>query len=54
MNLLRDPISPLQCSPYSSTAPRLVTTSGLSLAGIVSAFWGLLAGVVTLLVLRRT
>ena len=32
----------------------LVTASGLSLAGIGSAFWGLLAGAVTLLVLRRT
>lgn len=32
----------------------LVTASGLSLVGIGSAFWGLLAGVVTLLVLRRT
>ena len=32
----------------------LVTASGLSLAGIGSAFWGLLAGVGTLLVLRRT
>lgn len=32
----------------------LVTASGLSLAGIGSAFWGLLAGVATLLVLRRT
>lgn len=32
----------------------LVTASGLSLAGIGSAFWGLLAGVVTLMVLRRT
>ncbi len=32
----------------------LVTASGLSLAGVGSAFWGLLAGVVTLLVLRRT
>lgn len=32
----------------------LVTASGLSLAGIGSAFWGLLAGVVTLRVLRRT
>ena len=31
----------------------LVTASGLSLAGIGSAIWGLLAGVVTLLVLRR-
>ncbi|MBD9480675.1 benzoate/H(+) symporter BenE family transporter [Pseudoxanthomonas sp. PXM02] len=31
----------------------LVTASGLSLAGIGSAFWGLVAGVVTLLVLRR-
>ena len=31
----------------------LVTASGLSLAGIGSAFWGLLAGVVTLLVLRH-
>lgn len=31
----------------------LVTASGLSLAGIGSAFWGLLAGVVTRLVLRR-
>ena len=31
----------------------LVTASDLSLAGIGSAFWGLLAGVVTLLVLRR-
>ena len=31
----------------------LVTASGLSLAGIGSAFWGLLAGVVTVLVLRR-
>ena len=31
----------------------LVTASGLSLAGSGSAFWGLLAGVVTLLVLRR-
>ena len=30
----------------------LVTASGLSLAGIGSAFWGLLAGVLTLLVLR--
>lgn len=32
----------------------LVTASGLSLVGIGSTFWGLLAGVVTLLVLRRT
>ncbi|MEI2796503.1 benzoate/H(+) symporter BenE family transporter [Pseudoxanthomonas sp. F11] len=32
----------------------LVTASGLSLAGIGSAFWGLLAGVMTLMVLRRT
>ncbi|MBL8257426.1 MAG: benzoate/H(+) symporter BenE family transporter [Pseudoxanthomonas mexicana] len=32
----------------------LVTASGLSLAGIGSAFWGLVAGVVTLLVLRRS
>lgn len=31
----------------------LVTASGLSLAGVGSAFWGLLAGVVALLVLRR-
>jgi len=31
----------------------LVTASGLSLAGIGSAFWGLVAGVVTLLALRR-
>ena len=31
----------------------LVTASGLSAAGIGSAFWGLLAGVVALLVLRR-
>ncbi|WP_334179647.1 benzoate/H(+) symporter BenE family transporter [Pseudoxanthomonas sp.] len=31
----------------------LVTASGLTLAGIGSAFWGLVAGVVTLLVLRR-
>ena len=31
----------------------LVTASGLTMAGIGSAFWGLLAGVVTLLVLRR-
>ena len=31
----------------------LVTASGLSLAGIGSAFWGLLAGVATLLVWRR-
>ncbi|HEV7272471.1 benzoate/H(+) symporter BenE family transporter [Pseudoxanthomonas sp.] len=31
----------------------LVTASGLSLAGIGAAFWGLVAGVVTLLVLRR-
>lgn len=31
----------------------LVTASGLSLAGIGSAFWGLVAGVITLLVLRR-
>ncbi len=31
----------------------LVTASGLSLAGIGSAFWGLVAGVLTLLVLRR-
>lgn len=31
----------------------LVTASGLTLAGIGSAFWGLLAGVVTLLVVRR-
>ncbi|MBA3928613.1 MAG: hypothetical protein C0521_03380 [Xanthomonas sp.] len=32
----------------------LVTASGLSLGGIGSAFWGLVAGVVTLLVLRRS
>lgn len=32
----------------------LVTASGLSFAGIGSAFWGLLAGVMTLMVLRRT
>lgn len=31
----------------------VVTASGLTLAGIGSAFWGLVAGVVTLLVLRR-
>ncbi|WP_313402032.1 benzoate/H(+) symporter BenE family transporter [Stenotrophomonas sp.] len=31
----------------------LVTASGLSLAGIGSAFWGLVAGVITLLALRR-
>ena len=31
----------------------LVTASGVSLAGIGSAFWGLLAGVAVLLVLRR-
>src|SRR5690606_25713496 len=31
----------------------LVTASGLSLGGIGSAFWGLVAGVVTLLALRR-
>ena len=31
----------------------LVTASGLSLGGIGSAFWGLVAGVVTLLVLRH-
>jgi len=31
----------------------LVTASGLSMAGIGSAFWGLVAGVVALLVLRR-
>lgn len=31
----------------------LVTASGLSLASIGSAFWGLVAGVLTLLVLRR-
>ncbi|KRA54213.1 hypothetical protein ASD77_06215 [Pseudoxanthomonas sp. Root65] len=31
----------------------LVTASGLSLGGIGAAFWGLVAGVVTLLVLRR-
>ena len=31
----------------------LVTASGLSMAGIGSAFWGLVAGVITLLVLRR-
>ncbi len=31
----------------------LVTASGLSLGGIGSAFWGLVAGVITLLVLRR-
>jgi benzoate membrane transport protein len=31
----------------------LMTASGLSLFGIGSAFWGLVAGVVTLLVLRR-
>jgi len=30
----------------------LVTASGLTLFGIGSAFWGLLAGVLTLLVLR--
>lgn len=32
----------------------LVTASGISIAGIGSAFWGLVAGVVTLLVLRRS
>ncbi|KRG72006.1 benzoate/H(+) symporter BenE family transporter [Pseudoxanthomonas dokdonensis] len=32
----------------------LVTASGLSLAGIGSAFWGLLAGVAALLMLRRS
>ncbi len=31
----------------------LVTASGLSMAGIGSAFWGLAAGVLTLLILRR-
>jgi benzoate membrane transport protein len=31
----------------------LVTASGLSMAGIGSAFWGLVAGAVTLLALRR-
>ena len=31
----------------------LVTASGLSAAGIGSAFWGLVAGAVTLLALRR-
>lgn len=31
----------------------LVTASGLTLAGIGSAFWGLVAGVVTLMALRR-
>jgi benzoate membrane transport protein len=31
----------------------LVTSSGLTLAGIGSAFWGLVAGVVTLLIARR-
>lgn len=31
----------------------LVTASGLSMAGIGSAFWGLVAGVITLVVLRR-
>jgi len=31
----------------------LVTASGLSLMGIGSAFWGLVAGVITLLMLRR-
>jgi benzoate membrane transport protein len=30
----------------------LVTASGVALAGIGSAFWGLVAGVVTLLILR--
>ncbi len=32
----------------------LVTASGVTLLGVGSAFWGLLAGVVALLVLRRT
>jgi benzoate membrane transport protein len=32
----------------------LMTASGLAMFGIGSAFWGLVAGVVTLLVLRRT
>ena len=32
----------------------LVTASGLSLAGIGSAFWGLVAGVITLLVWKPT
>ena len=31
----------------------LVTASGVSLAGIGSAFWGLLAGALTLAVWRR-
>jgi benzoate membrane transport protein len=31
----------------------LVTASGLTVAGIGSAFWGLVAGVVTLLIWRR-
>ena len=31
----------------------LVTASGISLGGIGSAFWGLVAGAVTLLVWRR-
>jgi benzoate membrane transport protein len=31
----------------------LVTASGVSIAGVGSAFWGLVAGVVTLLVMRR-
>ena len=31
----------------------LVTASGLTIAGIGSAFWGLIAGVVTLLIWRR-
>jgi len=30
----------------------LVTASGMTLAGIGSAFWGLVAGAITLLVLR--
>ncbi len=31
MNLLRDPILRLRCSPYVSTAPLLAATSGRSL-----------------------
>lgn len=30
----------------------LVTASGVTLSGVGSAFWGLMAGVVTLLILR--
>jgi benzoate membrane transport protein len=52
MSLVRD----LSLSASNQRAPALVaalvTASGLALAGIGSAFWGLVAEVVTLAILR--